>query len=108
MRAFIVTLLFFFAPVILMFALRHLALLLRIWLAWRRAREANENIIDITPARPRPASRSFIVFAVMIGVICAALVWMRLGDQSGPPGAYVPAQIDARGRLVPGHFQKTP
>jgi len=106
MRAFIVTLLFFFAPVILMFALRHLALLLRIWLAWRRNRAANEHVIDITPARPSPASRGFIAVAIIVGVICAALVWMRLGDESGPPGAYVPAHIDAQGHVIPGQYQK--
>lgn len=106
MRFFIVTLFFFFAPVILMFAMRHLTLLLRIWLAYRRARKTGDRVIDITPEIPRPASRKFIAFAVLLGVICASLVWMRLGEPVSQHGVYVPAQIDSQGHIVPGHFAK--
>ena len=106
MRAFIVTLLFFFAPIIMMFALRHLTLLLRIWLAWRRARKAGVDIIDVTPEKPHPPSRRFIVLAVLVGVICASLVWMRLGDTNGPQGTYIPAHTDAEGRIIPGHHKQ--
>jgi len=105
-RFFFVTLFFFFAPIILMFALRHLSFLLRVWLAFRRAggenRGGDENIIDITPGKPQPASRLFIVLAVVAGIVCASLVWMRLGDTTEPAGSYVPAHIDAQGTLVPG------
>ncbi|OIO71223.1 MAG: hypothetical protein COW19_06320 [Zetaproteobacteria bacterium CG12_big_fil_rev_8_21_14_0_65_55_1124] len=106
MRSIIITLCFFFAPIILMFAVRHLTLLLRIWLAWRRARRDGVDIIDITPGKPHPPSRKFIVFAVVVGLICAALVWMRLGDPAQPGGEYVPAHMDAQGQLVPGQHQK--
>jgi hypothetical protein len=106
MRSFIITLCFFFGPIILMFAFRHLTLLLRIWLAWRRARRNGVDIIDITPGKPHPPGRRFIAFAVLVGIICAGLVWMRLGDTTTPGGEYVPAHIDAQGQLVPGHYQK--
>jgi len=107
MRFFLVTLFFFFAPVILMFALRHLTLLLRIWLAFRRARNSrDEKVIDITPGKPEPASRRFIAFAVLVVVVCAILVWMRLGEPVHQQGAYVPAHIDAQGHIVPGHYSK--
>lgn len=113
MRFFFVTLFFFFAPIILMFALRHLSFLLRVWLAFRRARRSgdgnrsgDENIIDITPGRPQPASRLFIVLAVVAGIVCASLVWMRLGDTTEPAGSYVPAHIDAQGQVIPGHHKQ--
>lgn len=107
MRDIIFTLWFFFAPVILMLAIRYLAILLRIWLAWRRARQENASVIDITPAKPHPPSRSFIAFAVLVGLVCAALVWMRLDDKGGNPhGTYIPAHVDAQGHLVPGRIVK--
>jgi len=107
MRFFFVTLFFFFAPVILMFALRHLTFLLRVWLAFRRARKAGgETVIDVTPEQPQPASRKFIVFVVLLGLICAGLVWMRLGETVEPQGAYVPATVDAQGHIVPGHYTR--
>jgi len=106
MRGIIITLCFFFAPIILMFAMRHLTLLLRIWLAWRRARRNGVDVIDITPEKPHPPGRRFIVFAVLVGIICAGLVWMRLGDTTVPQGEYVPAQTDTSGNIIPGHYQK--
>ncbi len=106
MRSFIITLAFFFGPIILMFAFRHLTLMLRIWLAWRRARRNGVDIIDITPGKPHPPSRKFIIFAVLIGLVCAGLVWMRLGDPAKPGGEYIPAHIDMQGQLVPGHYKK--
>jgi len=106
MRGVIITLWFFFAPIILMLALRHLTLLLRIWVAWRRARRDDKDVIDITPQKPHPPSRRFISCAVVVGLICAGLVWMRLGETNGPKGEYVPAHIDAQGKVVPGQHQK--
>lgn len=109
MRFFLVTLFFFFAPVILMFALRHLVLLLRIWLAWRRAGRRDADVIDITPKKPAPASKLFIALAVLLGIVCAALVWVRLSAPATPPqGAYEPAHVDAQGHLVPGHYRSKP
>ena len=107
MRFFLVTLFFFFAPVILMFALRHLVLLLRIWMAWKRSGKRDANVIDITPSRPAPASRVFIALAVLLGIVCASMVWMRLGAPDVPPqGVYVPAHVDPQGNLIPGHYRK--
>jgi hypothetical protein len=103
MRGIILSLWFFFAPVILMFAMRYLVILLRIW----TARRENADVIDITPGKPHPPSRSFIAFAVLVGLVCFALVWMRLDDKGGnPQGTYIPAHIDAHGHLVPGRIVK--
>ncbi len=89
-----------------MFAMRHLTLLLRIWLAWRRSRKDGSEVIDITPEKPHPPSRRFIAFAVIVGLVIASLVWMRLADDTNPPSVYVPAHMDAQGRVVPGQQQK--
>jgi len=106
MRFVLVSLLFFFAPVIALFALRYLLLMLRIRSAWQHARDAEGKIIDITPRQPQPASRVFIVLAVLVGIACAALVWSRMHENSAPEGTYVPAHVDTQGHLVPGHFKK--
>jgi len=89
-----------------MFAMRHLTLLLRIWMAWRRSRKDGSEVIDITPEKPHPPSRRFIVFAVIVGLVIASLVWMRLADDTDPPGVYVPAHMDAQGRVISGQQQK--
>ncbi|MDQ6986642.1 MAG: hypothetical protein Q9M25_02420 [Mariprofundaceae bacterium] len=106
MRGIIITFLFFLAPIILMFAMRHLTLLLRIWLAWRRSRKEGADVIDITPEKPHPPSRRFIAFAVLVGIVFASLVWMRLVDDTTPQGVYVPAYVDAQGRVIPGQQKK--
>ncbi len=106
MRGIIITLVFFFGPVILMFAMRHLALLLRIWLRWRRVRRDGPEVIDITPEKPHPPSRRFMVLAVIFGLICAGLVWMRLTDPAEPGGVYVPAHMDKQGRIISGQQRK--
>ncbi len=107
MRDIIYTLWFFFAPLILMFAVRYLAMLLPFWLGKGRSRPENADVIDITPQKPHPPSRSFIALAVLVGLICAGLVWMRLDDQGGSPqGTYIPAHLDAQGHLVPGRIVK--
>ncbi|MDX8391102.1 MAG: hypothetical protein R8K53_00790 [Mariprofundaceae bacterium] len=106
MRGIIVTLLFFIAPVILMFAMRHLTLLLRIWLAWRRSAKDGDEVIDVTPQKPHPPSRRFIVFAVIVGLVAASLVWMRLAEENDVQGVYVPAYIDVQGRLIPSGRQQ--
>jgi len=106
MRGILITLVFFIGPVILMLALRHIALILHIWLRWRRIKRGDPEVIDITPEKPHPPSRRFIVLAVIVGLLCASLIWMRLVDTSGPAGAYVPAHVDEQGRIVPGQHKR--
>jgi len=97
--------LFFFGPVILMFIVRHLGLLLRLWLMYRRARqESDANIIDITPEKPHPPSRIFVVIAIVLGLGFALLAYQRIGEAPDTHGQYVPAHIDEQGRVVPGHY----
>jgi len=106
MRGIIITLVFFFGPVILMFAMRHLALLLHIWLRWKRIKRDGPDVIDITPGKPHPPSLRFKMIAVILGLVCAALVWMRLADTSGPDGTYIPAHIDKQGHIISGQYRK--
>jgi len=105
MKSILISFLFFFGPVILMFALRYLGLLLRIWLLWRRQKKSDVDVIDITPQKPHPPSIRFIIFAVVTGLIIAGLVWTRLSDEGGGGGVYAPAHTDRDGNLIPGKFQ---
>jgi len=106
MKGVLISILFFFGPVILMFALRYLGLLLRFWLLWRRQKKNDANVIDITPRKPHPPSVGFIVFAVIVGLLCASLVWMRLAGTSDAQGKYVPAHADEQGRIISGQYRK--
>ena len=103
MRQLLITALFFLGPMLALFLLRHLGLWLRLWLALRRNPEP--DVIDVTPARPGPPSRAFVALAVLVGLVAAALVWHRLHQDNAPGREYVPAHLDASGRLVPGHFK---
>ena len=105
MKSIFISLLFFFGPVLFMFALRHIGLLLRIWLLWRRHKKEGENVIDITPGKPHPPSILFIAFAVAVGLVIAGLVWHRLTDQDVHNDVYVPAHLSSHGRLTPGRFR---
>ncbi len=106
LKSFFVSLLFFFGPVLFMFALRYLSLLLRIWLRWRWQKKHTADVIDITPRKPHPPSMRFIIFAVVVGLIISALVWHRLTDAGMHSGVYVPAHTESNGNLMPGHFRK--
>lgn len=103
MRAFLLSLLFFFGPVLFIFVLRHLGMLLRLWLLARRARRP--DIIDVTPPRMQPPSTAFIVIAVIAGLVFAVLAWQRLISEGEVEKHYVPAQVDEQGRVVPGYFK---
>jgi len=106
MRSLFVTILFFFGPLILMLVMRHLGLLLRLWLLYRRAgRESEADVIDITPQKPRPPSKLFIVIAVLVGVVFAMLAYHRLTEPPAVQRHYVPAHTDASGRIIPGHYE---
>jgi|GEM_PF-2532111 len=101
MRNILLTLLFFFGPVVLIFALRYIGLLLRFWLLWRRQQKQAAQVIDVTPQPPGSPSTVFILFALSVGVLIAGLVWHRLTDTGDRESSYVPAHVDQQGRLVP-------
>lgn len=104
MKSIFISLLFFFGPLLFMFALRYAGLFLRIWLAWRRQKKQGQGVIDITPKKPHPPSIRFILFAVIVGLIISALVWHRLTDIDERGSVYVPARAADDGSLIPGHF----
>jgi len=107
MRSLIISLLFFFGPVILMFVLRHAALLLRIWLMVRRHRKSQPDVIDITPEKPKPPSLLFIVVTLVAGSIFAYLAWERITSEAEDTieKQYAPARIDEKGGIVPGRYE---
>ncbi len=106
MRSLFVTILFFFGPVILMFVLRHLGLLLRLWLMYRRAsRETEANVIDVTPRKPHPPSKWFIAVTILVGIGFAVLAYQRLIEPPAVHRHYVPAHTDATGHIIPGHYE---
>jgi hypothetical protein len=105
MRQWLVTALFFFGPVLLLFLLRHLGLMLQLWLALRQRETGEAEVIDVTPARPGPPSRWFVALALILGLVTAVLVWHRLRTHDEPGREYVPAHLDESGRLAPGHFR---
>jgi len=105
MKSIFISLLFFFGPVLLMFVMRYLGLLLRIWFVWRRQNKHGKDVIDITPQKPHPPSIWFIIFAVVAGLVISGLVWHRLTNESRPGGVYIPAHMDKNGNLAPGHFR---
>jgi len=106
MKSILISLLFFFGPVLFMFVLRYIGLLLRIWLLWRRHKKDGENVIDITPPKPHPPSVRFIIFAVTAGLVIAGLVLQRLTSQDVHNDIYVPAHLNSQGTLAPEHFKK--
>ncbi len=106
MKSLFISMLFFFGPVILMFVLRYFGLLLRLWLMYRRARqESDANIIDITPEKPHPPSKAFIIIAILLGIGFAVLAYQRIGSAPDTHRQYVPAQVDEQGRVIPGRFR---
>jgi hypothetical protein len=105
MKGILISLLFFFGPVILMFVLRYGALFLRLWLLRRRQQQGGPDIIDITPHISHKPSIVFIVLAIAIGLLTAVLAWQRLTSPSDTGKVYIPAHVDQQGKLVPGHFQ---
>jgi hypothetical protein len=107
MRSLIISLLFFFGPVILMFVLRHAVLLLRLWLMMRRHRQSQPEVIDITPEKPQPPSVLFIVITLIAGSLFAYLAWDRITSEAELTieKSYAPAHVDERGKIVPGHYE---
>ena len=101
-RNLLVSILFFFGPVILMFVLRNMGLFLRLWVNMRRRQRQEAEIIDVTPVSDRGPSTLFIVAAIVIGLTCATLAWLRMGGEGIGEAQYTPAHMDERGKVVPG------
>lgn len=102
-RNLLVAAVFFFGPMLLMFLLRNLGTLFRLWMAARRHRQAQPDIIDISPRlRTRP-SLAFVAVAVLVGAISAYWAWRYTQRPvTNLDQQYVPAHLDAHGQLVPG------
>lgn len=108
-RMLFITLLFFFGPALLMFALHRLIMLGRFWLKTRQLRQPQENeIIDITPSahyKQKPGI-VFIVFSICIATLSAWFVWQSMQEQPSVNKVYVPAHINANGEIIPGGMQQ--
>ncbi len=105
-RALLISALFFFGPMLAMFLLRNLGVVYRFWMAARRRRQAQPDIIDITPHLRTKPSLGFVAVAVILGVASAYWAW----HYAQRPAAsldqrYVPAHMDAKGHLVPGRME---
>jgi len=109
MRMLFLTLVFFFGPALLMFALHRVVMIARYWWLMRRIEHQND-VIDITPLPPRRRPGAvFIVVSMIVASAFAGLAWQRM--QSTPQNMatqYVPAHIDAYGNIVPGTTQPMP
>jgi hypothetical protein len=104
-RSLFVSLFFFFGPALLMFMLRNLLLL---WRLRAQRREQQPEVIDIKPVDERKrAPNWFYALVVAISLASAVTMFLYLQEHSdqGEVRHYVPAHIDAAGRLVPGHWQ---
>lgn len=105
MRNIFVSALFFFGPVILMFIIRHLSLLFHLWLVYRREHREAENVIDITPGKPHPPSRWFVLIAILAGFGFAWLAWNHIGEAPEADRQYIPAQMGEKGKIIPGQLK---
>jgi len=104
-RNILITALFFFGPAFLMFVLRNLFLFARFWWGIRNLRQREQHqIIDISPAKQPPPGLVFIVASLLVGLVCAVLVWMQMSEDAVPTRQYIPAHINEKGELVPGQM----
>lgn len=102
MRSIIISLLFFFGPALMMFVLRKLFLIARIWLRLRDLQRQEDDVIDITPHKQESPSMVFKMAAIIVGLTCAFLAWQEMNSEPEEVQRYVPAHMDDQGRLVPG------
>lgn len=102
-RNIIISALFFFGPALMMFVLRKMFLIARIWFRLRRLRQQQDtNVIDITPHKHASPSMLFNIAAVIVGLTCAFLAWQEMKSAPESDRRYVPAHLDNQGRVVPG------
>ncbi|WP_167631125.1 hypothetical protein [Mariprofundus ferrooxydans] len=107
-RNLFLALFFFFGPALLMFMLRNIILLLRIWLVVRNQRNQQQDVIDITPVERNRAPRWFYLVAAVLGVASAVAGFMYLQTVDSERRVYVPAHMGQQGEIVPGHWQSLP
>jgi len=107
-RNLFLALFFFFGPALLLFMLRNIVLLLRIWLAVRSRRNQQPDVIDITPVERNRAPRWFYLAAVVLGVVSAVAGFMYLQRVDSERRQYVPAHMGEQGEIVRGHWQSIP
>lgn len=105
-RDLLVAIVFFFGPMLLLFVLRNLGPLIRLWLAVRRQRRAQPDIIDVSPKSGGGPSPGFVAIAILAGVLSAYWAWhyTRQGGGESRDMQYVPAYLDSHGHLVPGRL----
>ncbi|MDQ6993928.1 MAG: hypothetical protein Q9M31_10660 [Mariprofundus sp.] len=99
-RNIFLTLIFFFGPVLLMFMLRNILLLLRIWLV-ARAERSDPEIIDVTPVEKQSAPRWFYLAAILLGLATAINGFIYLQKVDNQITQYIPAHVNEQGELVP-------
>lgn len=105
MRSIIISALFFFGPALLMFVLRRLFLVARVWLRLRRLRHQQEHdVIDITPHKHGSPSLLFNIAVIIVGLTCAWLAWQEMNSDPESGHRYVPAYVDEQGKVVPGQL----
>jgi hypothetical protein len=110
MRMLFLTLVFFFGPALLMFALHRVVMVAHYWWLMRRLQHQSD-VIDITPAPPRRRpGMMFIVVSMLVASMFAGLAWQRMQSTPAQQGEmqYVPAHIDAYGNMVSGMMKPLP
>ena len=108
-RNILLAIVFFFGPALLMFMLRNIVLLLRLWLHQRNLRTMEPEVIDITPGvEKKPAPKWFYAMAVALGLAVAVSAFMYLQSVDGEARHYVPAHVGSDGKVMPGHWQNKP
>jgi sterol desaturase/sphingolipid hydroxylase (fatty acid hydroxylase superfamily) len=106
-RNLLVAIFFFFGPALLMFMLRNVFLLLRIWRVARQKKSQEPEVIDITPVKPQ-TPMWFYIAAGVLGLASAISVFLYLQSIDDMlPQHYVPAYTDDSGQVVPGRWQPT-
>lgn len=105
-RDLLVAAVFFFGPMLAMFLLRNLGVVYRFWMAARRRRQAQPDIIDITPHLRAKPSLGFVAVAIVLGGASAYWAWHYAQRPAvSVDQQYVPAHLDAQGQLVPGRME---
>jgi len=99
-RNILVTLLFFFGPALLMFVLRNIFLF---WKSRKAMQKQQPDIINITPSGSTSPSRFFLASVIAVGLISAYLAYNQLtiNHNNQQQMQYIPAHINAQGKLLP-------
>jgi len=104
-RELFISIFFFFGPALLMLMLRNVTLLSLLWLKNRQQHAREEKIIDITPVEKHRAPRWFYALVIVISLISAVTVFINLEKDAAQVNQYMPAHIDASGKIVSGDWQ---